>query len=129
MDISNQRSYQGSWYVNPNTRTLTSDRKNTSIKDRDAFSCMQHLLHPVEDMARVVRTPMRLAEKTCVNRMTNSVTIAAGTRITVNDGYVLTVTERGVECHHGENYDPYDTEAYVEAQADRKSTRLNSSHL
>lgn len=117
MDISNQRSYQGSWYVNPNTRTLTSDRKNTSIKDRDAFSCMQHLLHPVEDMARVVRTPMRLAEKTCVNRMTNSVTIAAGTRITVNDGYVLTVTERGVECHHGENYDPYDTEAYVEAQA------------
>ena len=55
MDISNQRSYQGSWYVNPNTRTLTSDRKNTSIKDRDAFSCMQHLLHPVEDMARVVR--------------------------------------------------------------------------
>ncbi len=116
MDITNQRSYQGSWYVNPNTRTLTSDINNTKIKDRKAFGCMQRLLRPVEDMVQVIRTPIRLADRTSVNRAANSVTIAAGTRIAVNDGYVLTVTERGVECHHGENYDPYDTEAYRKAE-------------
>lgn len=129
MDISNQRSYQGSWYVNPNTRTLTSNRKNTAIRDRDAFGCMRRLLRPAEDMTKALRTPIRLAERTSVNRAANSVTIAAGTRITVNDGYFLTVTENGVECHHGENYDPYDTEAYIkaQAQADSLSTLLRNA--
>lgn len=68
MDISNQRYYQGSWYVNPNTRTLTSDRKNAAIKDRDVFGRMQHLLRPVEDMVQVLRTPVKLAERSLVDR-------------------------------------------------------------
>lgn len=117
MDILNQRYDQGtSWYVNPNTRNLTSNRKNTAIKDREAFGCMQRLLNPVEDMVRALQTPIRLAGRTTVNRAANSVTIAAGTRIPVNDGYILMVTERGVECHHEKNYNPYDTKAYKRAQ-------------
>lgn len=64
--------YQGSWYVNPNTRTLTSDRKNTAVKDRDTFSCMQRLLNPVEDMVHALWTPIRLSNQTSVNRYSNS---------------------------------------------------------
>ena len=116
MEISNHGANQGSWYVNPNNRTLTSNRKNTEIKDPDNIGCMQRLLNPVEDMVKALTTPIRLADRTTVNRAANTVTIAAGTQITVNDGYILKVTERGVECHHGKNYDPYDTKAYEKAQ-------------
>lgn len=116
MEISNQGTNQGSWYVNPNNRTLTSNRKNTAIKNRDTFDCMQRLLNPVEDRIKAMKTPINLADRTTINRATNTATIAAGTRITVNDGYVLTVTERGVECHHGAIYNPYDTKAYEKAE-------------
>jgi hypothetical protein len=34
MEISNNQS----WYVNPNTRQVTSNIKNTAIKDRKAFN-------------------------------------------------------------------------------------------
>ncbi len=116
MEISNHGANQGSRYVNPNNRTLTSNRKNTEIKDQDNFGCMQHLLNPVEDMVKALRTPIKLADQTTVSRAANMAAIAAGTQITVNDGYILTVTERGVECHHGKDYDPYDTKAYEKAQ-------------
>lgn len=51
MEISNHGADQGSWYVNPNTRTLTSNRKNTKIKDRDNFGCMQRLLNHSKNAA------------------------------------------------------------------------------
>lgn len=116
MEISSQGANQGSWYVNPNTRTLTSNRKNTEIKDRDNFGCMQRLLNPVEDMIKVLKTPIKLADKTTVNRALGTVTIAEGTQIAVNDGYILTVRKGGVECRRADEYAPYDKKAYEKAQ-------------
>lgn len=116
MEISNHGANQGSWYVNPNTRTLTSNRKNTKIKDRDNFGCMRRLLNPVEDMAKALWTPIKLADRTTVNRALGTVTSAEGTQIAVNDGYILTVKKRGVECRRADEYAPYDKKAYEKAQ-------------
>lgn len=116
MEIANHGANQGSWYVNPNTRTLTSNRKNTKIKDRDNFGCMKRLLNPVEDMAKALWTPIKLADRTTVNRALGTVTIAEGTQIEVNDGYILTVRKRGVECRRADEYAPYDKKAYEKAQ-------------
>ena len=113
MEISNNQT----WYINPNNRALTSNIKNTEIKDREAFKeCIQKPLRPVEDLVSVLKTPINLADATSVNRQVNSVTIAEGARIAVNDGYYLVVKSGGVECL-GENANPYDMEAYEKAQA------------
>lgn len=124
MDISNNQS----WYVNLNIRQVTSNKKNTIIKDREAFSgSMQNLLNPVENLAQVLRTPIKLAEKSSINRQSNTINIAAGMRIAVNDGHVLTVKPQGVEVSGGNN--PYDTEAYLKAQrmADSLATLLHNA--
>ena len=98
MEISNNQSY----YINPNTRQLTSNVKNTVIKDREAFNgSMQKLLNPVEDLVQVLKTPIKLAERSSLNRQRNSVDIASGSRIAVNDGYILTVKPQGVEVSGG----------------------------
>lgn len=124
MDISNNQP----WYVNPNNRQVTSNLKNTVIKDREAFNgSMQRLLKPVENLAQVLRTPIKLAEKSFINRQSNTINIAAGMRIAVNDGHVLTVKPQGVEVSGGNN--PYDTEAYLKAQrmADSLATLLHNA--
>lgn len=124
MDISNNQP----WYVNPNNRQVTSNLKNTVIKDREAFNgSMQRLLKPVENLAYVLRTPIKLAEKSFINRQSNTINIAAGMRIAVNDGHVLTVKPQGVEVSGGNN--PYDTEAYLKAQrmADSLATLLHNA--
>ena len=65
MEISNNQSY----YINPNTRQVTSNIKNTAIKDREAFNgSMQNLLNPVEDLVQVLKTPIKLAERSSLNR-------------------------------------------------------------
>ncbi len=111
MEISNKQS----WYVNPNTRYVTSNVKNTAIKDREAFNgSMQNLLNPVEDLVQVLKTPIKLADRSSLNRKSNSINIASGMRIAVNDGHILTVKPQGVEVSGGDN--PYDTEAYLKAQ-------------
>lgn len=70
MEISNNQS----WYVNPNTRQVTSNMKNTTIKDREAFNgSMQSLLNPVEDLVQVLKTPIKLAKRSSLNRQRNSV--------------------------------------------------------
>ena len=100
MEISNNQSY----YINPNTRQLTSNVKNTVIKDREAFNgSMQNLLNPVEDLVQVLKTPIKLAERSSLNRQGNSVDIASGSRIAVNGGYILTVKPQGVEVSGGDN--------------------------
>lgn len=124
MDISNNLS----WYVNPNNRQVTFDLKNTAIKDREAFNdSMQRLLKPVENLAQVLRTPIKLAEKSSINKQSNTINIAAGMRIAVNDGHILTVKPQGVEVSGGNN--PYDTEAYLKAQrmADSLATLLHNA--
>ena len=117
-----------SYYVNPNTQGLTSNLKNTAIKDKHAFdSSMQHLLNPVEDLVQVLKTPINLATTSSINRASNSIDIAEGKRIAINDGYVLTVKKQGVEVRGGD--DPYDLEAYEKAQgiADSLSELLRNA--
>lgn len=118
-----------SYYVNPNTRGLTSNYKNTAIKDKAAYDGVmsQHLLNPVEDLAQVLKTPIKLAERSSLSRQSNSVNIAEGQRIQVNGGHVLTVTAQGVEVSGGDN--PYDTESYEKAQrmADALSSLLRNA--
>lgn len=88
---------------------------------------MQHLLNPVENLAQVLRTPIKLAEKSSLNRQSNTINIASGMRIAVNDGHVLTVKPQGVEVSGGNN--PYDTESYLKAQrmADSLATLLHNA--
>ena len=99
-------------YINPNTRGLTSNYKNTAIKDKETYNeaMSQHLLNPVEDLVQVLKTPIKLAKSSSLSRQNNSVNIAEGQRIRVNGGHVLTVTAHGVEVSGGDN--PYDTESY-----------------
>ena len=111
MEISNNQSY----YINPNTKQFTSNVKNTAIKDREVFNgSMQNLLNPIEDLVQVLKTPIKLADSSSLNRLSNSVNIASDMRIAVNDGYILKVKQQGVEVSGGN--DPYDTEAYMKAQ-------------
>ena len=81
-------------YINPNTRALTSNYKNTVIKDKEAYNgaMLQHLLNPVEDLAQALKTPIKLAKGASISRQNNSVNIAEGQSIRVNGGHVLTVT-------------------------------------
>ena len=87
-------------YINPNTRGLTSNYKNTAIKDKETYNkaMSQHLLNPVEDLVQVLKTPIKLAKSSSLSRLNNSVNIAEGQRIRVNGGHVLTVTAHGVEA-------------------------------
>ncbi len=124
MEISNNQSC----YVNPNTRQLTSNVKNAAIKNREAFNgSMQNLLNPVENLVQVLRTPIKLAERSSLNRQSNSINIASGMRIAVNGGHILTVKPQGVEVSGGDN--PYDTESYLKAQrmADSLTTLLHNA--
>lgn len=106
-----------SYYINPNTGGLTSNYKNTAIKDKEAYNeaMSQHLLNPVEDLAQVLKTPIKLAKSASFSTSNNSVNIAKGQSIRVNGGHVLTVTAHGVEVSGGDN--PYDTESYIKAQS------------
>ena len=102
-------------YINPNTRGLTSNYKDTAIKDKETYNeaMSQHLLNPVEDLVQVLKTPIKLAKSSSLSRQNNSVNIAEGQRIRVNGGHVITATAHGVEVSGGDN--PYDTESYVKA--------------
>lgn len=105
-----------SYYINPNTRGLTSNIKNTAIRDKAAYgeAMSRQLLRPVEDIEKALKTPIKLAKSSSLDRRNNSVNIAEGKRIPINDGYVLTVKPQGVELSGGNN--PYDTESYIRAQ-------------
>ncbi len=101
------------WFINPNTGGFTSNPKNTIIKDRENFD-PQCLLNPIDDMMQVINTPIPLAKSPFFSKADNSVRIAQGQRIRVNDGHVLTVKTQGIEVSGGNN--PYDTQAYIKAQ-------------
>ena len=105
-----------SYYINPNTRSLTSNKENTAVKDKEALNFMFDQMEPVEDLIKVLKTPINLAESTIINRAANSIYLAAGAKIRVNDGYVLTVKPQGVEVHGEAGYNPYDQEACLKAQ-------------
>ena len=118
-----------SYYINPNTRSLTSNIKNTTLKDKEALNFMFDQMRPIEDMIKVLKTPINLAESTSISKTANSIYLAAGERIRVNDGYVLTVKPQVVEVHGEDGYNPYDQEAYLKAQqmADSLSSLLRNA--
>ena len=103
-----------SYYINPNTRNLTSDIKNTAVKDKEAVSFMFDQLRPVEDLTKILKAPINLAESTSLDKAANSIHLAAGTKIHINDGYVLTVKPQGVEVSGGDR--PYNQDAYLKAE-------------
>ena len=106
------------WWINPNTRTVTSNFKNAIIKDKDAFEeagMQQHLLRPVEDWIQVRKKPIKFADKPSLNRLENSVNIAPGQRIDTNDGHTLTITQWGIDRSSGRNHNPYDQKACQKA--------------
>ena len=118
MEISNNQS----WYINPNNRIVTSNIKNTAVKDWETVKeTMFDEMRPIEDLIATLKIPLNLAESTSINKAANSVNLAVGTQIRINDGYVLTVQMHGVELSHTEDYDPYDQEAYL------KATQMTSS--
>lgn len=86
-----------SYYVNPNSRTVTSDIKNTAVYDKEVYRAMSSTLRPIEDMVNVLNTPLNLASKTSINKSTNSLNIALGTTIQVPGGFTLMVKENGVQ--------------------------------
>lgn len=51
MNINSNVSY----YINPNSKSLTSNINNTKIMDNDAFASIQQTLRPVEDIETVWR--------------------------------------------------------------------------
>ncbi|MBR1391178.1 MAG: hypothetical protein IJ567_07030 [Lachnospiraceae bacterium] len=113
MEISNNQS----WYINPNNRTVTSNIKNTAVKDwKTVKETMFDEMEPVEDLIATIKIPLNLAESTSVNKVANSVNLAIGAKIRINDGYVLTVKTHGVELSHTEDYNPYDQKAYLKAE-------------
>ena len=90
-----------SYYVNPNTRTLTTDIKNTAVSDRSMYSTLQAKLRPVDDLQEVLTNPIKLVNKTSVDTKRNSISLAEGASITVSEGFVLTVKKNGVEVSGG----------------------------
>lgn len=100
-------------YINLNTRSLTSNIKNTAVKDKTSLGFMSDQLNPVEDLEKVLKTPINLSNSTNINRADNSVSLAAGTKINVGSGYILTITSQGVQVSGGEQYNQ---EAWEEAQ-------------
>ena len=57
-----------SYYINPNSRSLTSNIKNTAVKDKEALNFMFDQMQPVEDLIKVLKTPINLAESTSINK-------------------------------------------------------------
>ena len=100
MDINSNNN--NSYYVNPNTRTLTTNKKNTAVSDRSIYDSIQKKLTPVDDMQKILTTPIKLASKTYVDRTANILNLAEGAKITVAGGFVLTVKKMGVEVSGGD---------------------------
>ena len=70
----------------------------------------------LEDLVQVLKTPIKLADRSLLNLQSNSINIASGMRIAVNDGHILTVKPQGVEVSGGD--DPYDTFAKTDCQTE-----------
>lgn len=90
-----------SFYVNPNNRTLTTNIRNTVVSDKSMYATLNNKLRPVDDLQEVLTTPINLAAKTSIDTGRNSINLAEGARVTVSDGFVLTVKKEGVEVSGG----------------------------
>lgn len=86
-----------SYYINPNTRTLTTNLKNTQVYDQEAASAVFSQLRPAENMEKILATPLNLSDRTSVSKNTNSVNIAFGASWKLPGGFTMTVRKYGVE--------------------------------
>ena len=90
-----------SFYVNPNTRTLTTNIKNTVVSNRSMYATLNNQLRPVDDLQEVLTTPIKLATRTSIDTARNSICLAEGAHVTVSEGFVLTVKSMGIEVSGG----------------------------
>lgn len=116
-----------SYYVNPNTRTLTSNIDNTRVYDKSVLSAMSSTLRPVEDMVEVLNTPINLAGETSVNRRTNSINLALGASLKVAGNFTLIVREKGVEVQGVTNWDNQEESQKAQDMAGALATLLRNA--
>ena len=75
---------------------LVGDENNMHIDKEKALKYASQL-DPVDDIASIVKQPIKLAGRSQINRANNSIDIALGASIKVLGGFTLTVREKGVE--------------------------------
>lgn len=75
---------------------LVGDENNMYIDKEKALKYASQL-DPVDDIASIVKQPIKLAGRSQINRANNSIDIALGASIKVLGGFTLTVREKGVE--------------------------------
>ena len=83
---------------------LVGDENNMYIDKEKALKYASQL-EPVDDIASIVKQPIKLAGRTQINRANNSIDIALGASIKVPGGFTLTVREKGVEVSGVTNWD------------------------
>lgn len=86
------------------TNILVGDENNMYIDKEKALKYASKL-DPVDDIASIVKQPIKLAGRTQINRANNSIDIALGASIKVPGGFTLTVREKGVEVSGVTNWD------------------------
>ena len=86
------------------TNILVGDENNMYIDKEKALKYASKL-DPVDDIASIVKQPIKLAGRTQINRANNSIDIALGASIKVPGGFTLTVQEKGVEVSGVTNWD------------------------
>lgn len=97
MNINTSTSY----YINPNTRQLTSNIKNTALKDKEASDFMFDKLRPVKEISAALATPLNLADETFIDKTNNALYIAEGSHFTFEGGFVYTILEKGITSGYG----------------------------
>lgn len=75
------------------TNILVGDENNMYIDKEKALKYASKL-DPVDDIASIVKQPIKLAGRTQINRANNSIDIALGASIKVPGGFTLTVREK-----------------------------------
>lgn len=86
------------------TNILVGDKNNMHIDKEKALKYASQL-NPVDDIASIVKQPIKLAGRTQINRANNSIDIALGASIKVPGEFTLTVREKGVEVSGVTNWD------------------------
>ena len=97
MNISNLTSC----CINPHTRSVTSNIKNTYVADDTQLDFMWDKLRPIGDIVPDANSSLKLAEKTSIDKSSNALYIAKGTHLTFEGGFVYTVLECDVGMGYG----------------------------
>lgn len=113
---------QTTWYINPNTGNVTSNKKNTIVapENREDVRAGFMRLGNAENFLNV--NPFTLPLKTYIDRMNNSANLAEGMTIRLNGGYTIKLTkEHGFIIDYG-NPDTIHTRHYDERYFDEVSS-------